>query len=207
MPADIITAIEDSLLAKLTAAVAGTKLRVDSLPGDWDDDMLKRLQQLAPCVLVSMSGGAPKVQGELEPTVQSQWQVYAITSHPSGQEARRRGNAQALGAYELLSRLIVPALHGYVVPDAGTCYLARIDNVFTGAVERQGLAVYSAAFTVPMPFTTLSDGSALDDFATFAAQLDVPPHSATTEYPKWLAGNYADSAPDAIDTVALPTAP
>lgn len=207
MSVDIITATEDDLLATLAAAVAGTKLRVDSLPGDWDDDMLKRLQTLAPCVLLSFAGGVPPVLGELEPNVAGQWLVYAVTSHPSGQAARRRGSAQAIGAYELLARLIVPALHGHRVPGAGLAQLARIENLFTGTVEKQGLAVYAAAFSVPMPFDTLPDGSALDDFATFYAQLDVPPHSPGTEHAKWLAGDYATSLPDARDSVQLPTAP
>lgn len=205
MPADIITHVEDALLAALAAAVAGTKVRTGSLPGDWDDDMLKRLLQLAPCALTHFAGGAPAVPGELEPVVQGQWLVYVVTSHPSGQEARRRGNAQALGAYELLSRVVVPALHNLRIGQAGTVAFSRVDNLFTGAIERQGLAVYSAAFQVPMPFTTLPGGSELDDFATFYAQLDVPPHSPGTEHAKWLAGDYTASTPDARDQVGLPT--
>ena len=204
MTADVITAIEDNLLATLTAAVAGAKVRVDSLPGDWDDDMLKRLLTLAPCVLVSFAGGAPLAVGATEPTIDGQWLVYAVTSHPNGQAARRRGNAQALGAYDLLARLIVPALHGHRVDGVGTARLARVDNLFTGAVERQGLAVYSAAFSLPVPFQ-LGAPAGLDTFATFAAQLDVPPFDTAAEHAKWLAGNYNASNPDARDTVALPT--
>lgn len=207
MPADIITAVEDDLLAALTAAAAGAKVRVESLPGDWDDDMLKRLLPLAPCVLVAFSGGVPARIGELEPTIDSQWAVYAVTSHPSGQAARRRGNAQALGAYELISRLVVPALHGRDVPDAGVAHLVRVDNLFTGSVERQGLAVYAATFRVPMPFSVLPDPEGLDDFATFVAQLDVPPHATGAQHVQWLASNYSSSTPDARDQVSLPTAP
>lgn len=207
MPIDIITATEDDLLATLTTAVAGAKVRVDSLPGDWDDDMLKRLLALAPCVLVAFAGGAPRTVGELEPTLDGQWLVYAVTAHPSGQLARRRGNAQALGAYDLVARLIVPALHGHLVPGAGTANLVRVENLFTGAIERQGLAVYAAAFSVPMPFDVFPADGDLADFATFAAQLDVPPHSPEPAHTEWLAGDYSNTTPDARDTVTLPTAP
>lgn len=207
MPADIITAVEDDLLAALTARLAGAKVRVESLPGDWDDDMLKRLLPLAPCVLVSFGGGAPARIGELEPTIDGQWSVYAVTSHPSGQAARRRGNAQALGAYDLIARLVVPALHGHDVPDAGPAHLVRVDNLFTGSIERQGLAVYAATFRVPMPFSVLGDPDELDDFAVFVGQLDVPPHRPADEHAQWLAGDYSSSSPDARDQVDLPTAP
>ena len=66
MSGDVITQVEDDLVATLTAAVAGLKLRVQDLPGDWDDDMLRRLLTLAPCVLVAFTGGAPISKGALQ---------------------------------------------------------------------------------------------------------------------------------------------
>lgn len=202
---NVISTIETDLVDTLTAAVAGAKLRVDSLPGDWDDDMLARLLQLAPCVLVSFAGGTSNSPGELEPSIDGQWHVYAVTSHPSGQSARRTGNAQALGAYDLVGRLIVPALHGHLVPDVGTLELRGVENLFTGAVERKGLAVYSCKFAIPMAFEIDAAASGLADFATFAAQYDLPPFADMTAHANWLDGDYTTSAPDARDTVALPT--
>lgn len=203
--ADVITAVEDALLAALTTAVAGTKVRVDSLPGDWDDDMLRRLLTLAPCVLVAFAGGPAKQPGAHQPTIDGQWIVYAVTAHASGQEARRRGNAQSLGAYELLARLIVPALHSLQIADVGTATLVRVENLFTGQVERQGLAVYAAAFSVPMPFRVGVEGlDGLPDFATFAAQYDLPPHDNAAAHQAWLVGDYSSTRPDAQDTVTLP---
>lgn len=201
---DVITAVESHLIDTLTAALAGTKLRVQDLPGDWDDDMLRRLLTLAPCVLVSFSGGQVPRRGATTATIDSQWVVYAVTSHPSGEQARRRGNAQAIGAYEVISRLVVPQLHGHVVPGVGSMDLTGVQDLFTGAVERQGLAVYACTFVLPMEFAR-SAGSSLQDFATFADALDIPPHAPSATQAAWLTGNDTNGTPDSRDTVILPT--
>lgn len=207
MTEDVISATEDALLAALTQALEGTKVRTDSLPGDWDDDMLKRMLSLAPCVLVAFGGGGAKNVGVAEPVIDGQWLVYVVTSHPSGQAARRRGNRQAVGAYELLSRTVVPTLHGLTVPNIGTLVLNRLENLFTGTVERQGLAVYACAFSLPMPFDLGGEASSLADFLTFVAQYDIPAHDSEAEHQKWLDGNFSSSKPDASDSVSLPPQP
>ncbi|HEY9105225.1 MAG TPA: phage protein Gp37 [Roseateles sp.] len=204
MSSDVITRVETHLVDTLTAAVAGTKLRVRDLPADWDDDMLRKLLTLAPCVLVSFSGGQVRQRGATRAEIDGQWVVYAVTSHPSGEQPRRRGNAQAIGAYEIVSRLIVPVLHGHQVPDVGALALTGIQDLFTGSVERQGLAVYGCSFAVPMAFE-ISPGQALADFATFAAQFDIPPHEPGSTHAEWLQGDESHGKPDAKDTVTLPT--
>lgn len=188
---DPLITVENDLVETLTAAVAGTKLRVDSLPGDWDDQMLARLQRMAPCVLVAFVGGGPTTTGShAEARINSQWLVYVVTSHPSGEAARRRGNAQGLGAYEILSRLVIPVLHNHAVPGVGSLALGPVENLYTGTVDGKGLAVYAAAFELPLGFPVPLDPATLDDFATFAAQYDIPPAGST----------------DAADVVTLPTA-
>lgn len=188
---DPLITVENDLVETLTAAVAGTKLRVDSLPGDWDDEMLNRLQRMAPCVLVAFAGGGPASPGAgFEARIDSQWLVYVVTAHPSGEAARRRGNAQGVGAYEILSRLVIPVLHNHVVPGVGSLALGPVQNLYTGAVDGKGLAVYAAAFQLPLGFPVPLDADGLDDFATFAAQFDIPPTGSS----------------DAADVVTLPTA-
>lgn len=205
MSADVISRVEQHLVDKLTAALAGTKLRVQDLPGDWDDDMLRRLLTLTPCVLVAFSGGNSSQRGATTAEIASEWIVYVVTSHPSGEQARRRGNAQAIGAYEVISRLVVPLLHGHVVPGVGALSLASVQNLFTGMVERQGLSVYACSFGLPMSFEIATDAD-LADFATFVAQLDIPPHASSSTHADWLAGNFTHGKPDATDAVTLPTA-
>jgi phage gp37-like protein len=201
---DVITTVETHLVDTIKAAVAGTKLRVQDLPADWDDDMLRRLLTLAPCVLITFAGGQAPRRGATTASIDGQWVVYAVTSHPSGEQPRRRGNAQAIGAYEIVSRLIVPLLHGHKVPGVGTLDFTGVQDLFTGSVERQGLAVYGCSFVLPMAFQIAAD-QALADFATFAAQFDIPPHAPGSTQAEWLTGNETHCRPDAKDTVILPT--
>jgi phage gp37-like protein len=201
---DAISAVETHLIERLKAGVAGTRLRVDSLPGDWDDDMLRRLYTAAPCVMVAFAGGPVPRRGSTTATIDSSWLVYVVTSHPSGELARRRGNAQDLGAYEIIARLVVPLLHGHTVPGVGTLELTGIQDLFTGQVEKQGLAVYGCSFALPLTFQLGTD-EALADFATFFAQFDIPPHAPGSTHTEWLAGNETHGKPDAKDAVSLPT--
>ena len=199
-----ILAVEDDLLATLRLA-AGAKLRtVESLPGDWDDDTLRRMLALTPCALVAFAGGAPRQIGEATPSIDGQWIVYVATANASGQAARRRGDALQLGAYELLEYVVIPAVHNHTVPGVGSLALTRVENLFSGTVERQGLAVYAATFQLPMEFEMAIDAGALDAFETFAAQYDVPALESAAEHSKWLAGDYSTSNPDARDIVAVP---
>jgi len=158
---------------------------------------------LAPFVLVGFTGGQAPAPGAQDATITGQWEVYVGTAHASGQEARRLGDAMQIGAYELLER-VVARLHGHTVPNVGTLALQRVENLFTGQVDRLGLTVYGAAFQLPMTF----DLAAVDlaNFTTLHAQLDVPPFATGAQHQAWLAGDYSQARPDAQDTVALPTA-
>ena len=121
------------------------------------------------------------------------------------EQARRLGDALQIGTYELIERM-VGLLHGLEVPDVGTLDFRSVDNLFTGTVDRQGLAVYGVRFALPM--TALPPAAvALDDFETFDAQYDLPPLADDDARQAWLAGNYGSSRPDAHDTVVLPIAP
>ncbi|MFG6462264.1 phage protein Gp37 [Roseateles sp. DXS20W] len=200
---DIISTVEAHLVDVLTQAVAGAGLRVQDLPGDWDDEMLRTLLTLAPCVLISFSGGQAR-RGATTAAIDGQWTLYVVTKHPSGQQARRRGNAMAIGAYEVVSRLVVPVLHNHLVPGVGTLSLTGIQDLYTGSVERQGLAVYGCTFVLPMSFEPQASAG-LGDFATFVSSLDIPPHASSSTQSEWLQGNFTHGKPDASDTVNLPT--
>lgn len=197
-----ILTIENALIARI-ATVLGNKVKtVESLPGDWDDDMLKRLLRQVPGVFVAFAGGGAKSVGANSPDIDAQWIVYVATGHASGEAARRRGDALQVGAYELI-QLVVPALHLHTIAGEGTLMLARVENLYTGMVDRQGVAIYAMTFQMPMPISMDLDLAVLDDFETFDAQYDIAPHTLA-EHQKWLDGDYATSNPDAQDTVTLP---
>jgi phage gp37-like protein len=198
-----ILAVEDALIAECTTAL-GTKVRgVQSLPGDWDDDMLRRFLRLVPGVYVSFGGGGVPRQGATGLELDSRWIVYVGTGHASGETARRRGDALQAGAYELLE-VLLPRLHGLLVPNVGSVRVTDVSNLWTGSIDRQGLAVYAIALTLPMALDIVAGDDVLAPFETFAALYDVPPHDIFAEHRKWLDGVATTTAPDAADTVTLP---
>ncbi len=200
-----IDTVEDALIAKVKAALTDSgQLRVktvDSLPHDWEVDTLKRFLALAPAVLIAFSGGPVKTLGDDE--LASQWSLVVITGHASGQKARRRGDSQQIGAYEVIER-IATDINGATIQGIGTPKLVAIENLSASDVEAQGLAVYALRFEIPMDLVYLAPDSALSAFVTFHTYYDSPPLDGEAEYVSWLAGDFSTSTPAAEDTVSLP---
>ncbi|ABE45642.1 DUF1834 family protein [Polaromonas sp. JS666] len=199
-----ITSAEDNIIAQIKT-VMGNKVRaVESLPGNWDDDTLKRLLRLLPGIFLVWGGGQVQERNAgVGGLVVGSWIVYVITGHASGEAARRRGDGQQAGAYELL-QLLIPLLNGYTVPGEGTLSLQRVENLYSGSVDRQGVTVYACSFNMPQAWPTEVDMNLLTPFQTFDAQYDTPPLTTEAEHQKWLDGNYGTTKPDAHDTVAVP---
>jgi len=197
-----ILQVEDAIIAA-ARAVLGTHVRdVESLPGEWDDEMLKRLLRAVPGCFVAFAGGPRNVAaGGVTAAIDGRWVVYTVTGHASGEAARRRGDSRQVGAYELLG-LLAPHLHGLVVAGVGTLQLVDLQNVYSGTVDRQGLAVYALTFGIPMTLDLPVDGT-LTPSETFAAAWDTPPHTPQ-RHADWLDGDDSGGAPDARDQVALP---
>ncbi|MGE0671967.1 MAG: DUF1834 family protein [Methylibium sp.] len=198
-----ILTIEDALIARIKSLL-GNKVRgVESLPGDWDDDMLKRFLKGVPGVFLAFAGGRAPAPGAPVVTFPGQWIAYVATGHASGEAARRRGDSRQAGAYEL-SEALMKGLHNFTVPAEGTVSFVAIENLFTGQIERQGVSVYAVTFQMPMTLDQAVDENTLDTFETFDVQWDVPPHDTDAEHRKWLGGDTSTSRPDAHDTVGLP---
>ena len=196
-----IAQVEEALMAAVRATL-GTRVRgVETIPGDWDDDMLKRFLQGVPGVFVAFTGCEALDAGGTEARIDARFAVYACTGHPT-ELARRRGDAMQVGAYQMLD-LLVPLLHGLVVPDVGSLRLASVQNLFTGSIERQALTVYALVLSVPMTFEQLAAEDVLAPFLTFDGRIDVPPFQPA-QYPPWLAGDYTGGKPDGHDVVSLP---
>lgn len=199
-----ITSAEDNIIATIKT-VMGNKVRtVESLPGNWDDDTLKRVLRQIPGIFLVWGGGQTQERNAgVGGLIASGWVVYVITGHASGEAARRRGDGQQAGAYELL-QLLIPLLNGHTVPGEGTLSLQRVENLYSGTVDRQGVTVYGCIFNMPQAWPTEVDLNLLTPFQTFDAQYDTPPMTTAAEHQKWLDGNYGTTKPDAHDTVAVP---
>lgn len=200
----VLVAIEDNLIAAMRAALGNRVRTVESMPGTWDDEALKRVLRAVPGVFIVWGGGqVPDKNAGAAGMVMGSWIVYTVTGHASGEAARRRGDGQQAGAYELLG-VLIPLLNGYTVPNEGTLSLQRVENLFSGSVDRQGVTVYGLTLTMPQAWPTVVDENLLTPFETFDAQYDTPPLTTGAEHQKWLDGDYSTTKPDARDTVAVP---
>ena len=200
-----IATLETTLLAVIKDALGNKVRTVESLPGNWDDDTLKRLLRQVPGVFVAWAGSQPANgrDGGVGAVTSGLWLVYVVTGHASGEAARRLGDSQQVGAYELIDTL-VPLLNGYLIKGEGTLSLTRVENLYSGTVDRQGMCLYALHFNLPRSWPTPVDESTLTPFEPVAPQYDVAPFSSAGEHTKWLAGDYGTSNPDARDTVAVP---
>lgn len=199
--------IEDKIIDQVKAQLgfpATPKVRVvETIPGDWDKDMLKLMLRLMPGVFVAFAGGPVKAIGGEAAMIDAHFSVIFGTAHASGEVARRRGDALQIGTYELLE-LVVPKLHGFKIPDEGTLSLKEVQNLYRGELEKQGVAMYAAVFTMPMALPSDIDVATLSAFLTFRPQYDIPVFETQAERLLWLAENYGTSIPDAKDQVNLP---
>lgn len=199
-----LNVLEQALIDRVRGAFPDGHLRdVSGLPGALNAEMLAQLAPRAPGVHIAFLGAAP-LPNLPEEYVASRWALYVLTAHASGQAARRRGDAVAAGAYEILP-VLVQAVRTTPFEGFGRATLAGggIENLWSGVIERRGFALYAVTIEIPMAF--VGDTSPLADFETFHADYDAPPFDNLTEHEQWLAEppDLTDSRPDASDTVTL----
>lgn len=198
-----ISTIEDSLLALVEGHAIYKKLReVDTLPGPLDVDLLKKLAAKAPGVYLLFAGFRAKQAGEIEAVMNGTWIVYIVTGNASGRKAKRRGGNGEVGAYEIADTL-TPLLHDRLIPGEGRVSVTDCRNLYSSRLDKQNVALYAITCTLPMNMGYEADLAGLDDFVTFHADTDIPPHESSAEHDKWLAEppDYTTSMPDAQDTV------
>lgn len=178
--------VEDAIIARCQQVVGQSVRTVEDLPGRWDEQTLRSAMRQAPGVYVSWSGGRGEGNAS-QPRAALRYAIYFVTSHASGERARRRGDSREVGAYELIER-VVPAVHGLTVDGVGTLALESVDNLYSSRLEQQGVMVYGASYRLAATFPAPLDVNTLDAFTTYHATHQV--------------GGADD--PDAVDQVDLP---
>lgn len=203
-----ILAIENALITEIKTVLgfpAAPKVRtVESLPADWDEETLRRLLRAVPGVFVVFKGGRIPPGGAVG-RIPGEWSVIVVTGHASGEAARRRGDSQQVGAYELIETLI-PKLHGLKITNEGSFDFIGVENLYTGAIDKQGVAVYAIGLQMPMAWPNNLNLSLLNGFVTFDAQYDIPPHETAAEHAKWLQEppDYGTTKPNTEDKITIP---
>jgi phage gp37-like protein len=159
----IIDVVEDAILAAVTAVLGATVKKMETVPGGWTFDTLKRALQSAPGVYVAFHGAAP---GGADGYFDGRFSVYMVSKGASETD-RRRGNQRVIGAYDMVERLL-PKLSVLTVPDVGSAKVSGVDNLFRDAMFDLGGTVYGINLTMPnMPFDYQVDETTLADFVLF----------------------------------------
>lgn len=182
--ADVEAAIVNAAKTALGFPDAPRVKVVDSLPGPWTLDALKRALQSAPGVYAGFIGGSKGADGGY---LTARFGLYAIAKGAI-ERNRRHGTPAEIGAYEMVEVLAV-ALDRLDVPNIGSVYVASVDNLFREALFDLGGSVYGITLEVPnMPWPE-KDITDLAPFMTYHAE-----HSLAE-------GN---EEPPAVDEVQLP---
>jgi phage gp37-like protein len=184
-----LATIEQYFIDDIKAAFNGRLKGVESLPAQWDARTFERIFRATPGVFVVFAGGQRLPQFEDGVVLDGTWVFAAVTTHASGELARRRGDSHEIGAYEILE-ILAARYEGAIVPGApGPMHVDDAQNLFDDAIENQGAALYALTCRLPTPLAP-GDGAlpVLDDFLTFPDQVDLAP---------------VDGQPEAADLVEL----
>ncbi len=203
----VIAATEDAMVDAVRALL-GQRLRtVGSVPASFSAQELHDRLRGAPAVYVGFLGGQA-VPSDTAVVLDARFAVYALTQSAAGEQARRRGDAVSIGAYDIIEA-VSPRLHGLritagdppvAVEGTGTLTFVEAANLWAEELDRAGVSLYSATFGIQLAFAP-PDIDRLGVFATFVPQYDVPPFGPRSE-----PLSEPDTSVDAEDHVSLPTA-
>jgi len=181
-------AVVEETLKALAEKQLGNAAHVDVLPGDLRDaKALRELVRHAPAVYFAFLGGNEATTGN-DLHLKTVWGVYFVTKHANKRDARRLGDKSAIGAYEMMRR-ILPAMNGLTIEDVGSLTFKRLNNLFSLSVDSESAALYAATFDLPMTLALeLHDADSINQFLsytnTMSAGADVPPTNIDTTFPE-----------------------
>jgi hypothetical protein len=147
----VIAEIEDAMIAAIEGLGLGLRA-VASVPAVFGEAEMKARARQPGAFVAFMGGEARKSQPLI---LDANFSVFYLVD--TGNELQRRrgvttlgdgGPAPSGGAY-LLIEIITPAVHGLKVP-GGTLLCTGIANLFADELDRLGVSLYSANFTVPI---------------------------------------------------------
>lgn len=166
----MIGATETALLARVRELFGTTLRKVDTHPGTWDDNTLKRIIAATPSVYLAWLGcGAGRTAREVE----SRWVFYVVAQLLNGRDDR-------LGAYQITERLIAGIARCTFGPSTGM-RLTKALNLYSDERAAQGAVLYGLYFTAITPLPDAVDVSTLPDFERHYQTWAVPDGTPVTE--------------------------
>ena len=187
-----IEVAEDWLLAECARVLnprgTGPCKSIESGPGEWSEDYLDRFVKSAPAIRTACLGGTADTATQLD--VDTEWAVFVLTGWRGQREKlRRRGWNDGVGAYRAVT-LLAPWLHACKVGDVGFCTVKRLTNLWSGQLDRKGVALWSIGLNIRLQIDRPIDEDALAEFLHADVRWDIPE------------GGDAED-PDATDTINL----
>lgn len=172
----MIAEIEDWLIdttrTELECYFGAGSVDVDSGPGEWDFSYLKSIGLISdlPAVRVVVEGAAARDTTALYLDVGAA--IYIVKGWSSqDQRARRRGTQ---GIYRV-TEILAPRLHNVTIPDVGQCRVDTIENRWTGALDRIGVALYAISLDINGGMDYVQPpAKPLDDFLRAHIDYDIP---------------------------------
>lgn len=144
----MITEQEAELQARVRGVLGDRVKTIEGLPGNWDIEAVRALLPRCPAVFTQLVGMTPaRTTGHW----QARWSLYILTGHAQGGLARREGDIRQAGLYALIEMLLV-GLDGWVSTN-GTVKVTQTDNLWTPALEKQGMALVGLTLLAPMEMT------------------------------------------------------
>jgi phage gp37-like protein len=141
----MILTVQQAMLDRLSA-VLGPGLAYEALPASIDlGTQLSLRHTRLPAVFVAFLGGDN--DGGNQVHLESEFGVFVVTAGASEKGRREGGPGRSSGALAILQRLL-PALHAHVVPEVGSLTLRSVVNLYSEALDKAGLTVYSASFHI-----------------------------------------------------------
>jgi hypothetical protein len=196
----VIATIEDAIVAALTAAMP-PHLPIETLPaGITADEWGLRLRAGTAVYVAWMGASSGQWKGTAR--LDGNFAVYVVSKGVGSEVTRRRGDDVRQGAY-LMIEMAAPAVNLLPIKGIGTLELVSIDNLYSEAFDKLGLAVYSMLFQTQLAF---DKAQALEDFTTFSAQLRFARPGEHMARGEGDALPLADSAVDLDAVVTLPSA-
>jgi len=200
----MIAEIENAIIGRIKELSGNTLDTVETVPANFDIAEISARPRRAPAVYVAFLGGTPRSNDDL--VVDGNFALYVL-QEVGNEEQRRRGVTKIVdgepvrigGAYSVLE-LIVPEIHNMTVPEAGSLGCTGIYNLFSDELDRKGVSLYSATFSIPMPLPRRTSEDVAGIFATFHADWTPQPGPVPAEGPIPL----EDGVPIASDHVTLP---
>jgi phage gp37-like protein len=194
-------AIIDHIQAASDSGALGYKLRhIDSYGNQLDDEVSEFARGAFPAVWVTFSGKR-LVQEQDAGTYlwEVTFAVITVTQNRRNEKARRRGSSGKVGSYQIVRDMEALLAGQYLNLDLHKAITpGDVTSLVNGKIKSKNISIYAQRFTIQFWASYDTWPVHADNFATFHADFDIPPHgNVTTPLPA------AES--DASDTVPIPT--